>query len=96
MPRYLATFDPDFERRDGAARGIAAALQKLGVTVHIERGADAQAYTVTHNATIYVIDPEARLAAVFGPPHDAHAIASDYERIRQLPQRLRRATPSVP
>jgi protein SCO1 len=89
---YLASFDSAFEGATAAPDVLAPLLQSLGVAVHIEKGADGRAYTVTHSATIYVVGPDAKLAAVFSPPHDPMAIANDLPRIRSLYQRRSRAS----
>jgi protein SCO1 len=89
---YLASFDSKFEGATAPSPVLAPLLQSLGVAVHIEKGADDRGYTVTHSATIYVVDPDAKLAAVFGPPHDPTAIANDLVRIRRLYQRRPRAS----
>lgn len=95
IKRYLAAFDPDFVGATAPLETLEPLLKKLGVAVHAEPSADAQGYTVTHSATVFVIDPEAKLAALFSPPLDAHAIARDFERIRRLPRAARRATQSA-
>jgi len=35
------------------------------------------AYTVTHSETLYVLDPQARLYAVFTDPKDDYALLRD-------------------
>jgi hypothetical protein len=36
---------------------------------------------VDHTAAIFLVDPDASMAAVFGAPHNAEIIAEDYRRI---------------
>jgi protein SCO1/2 len=79
---YLRNFDAQFIGVTGSDEALEPLVQTLGVTVHkIET--DGQHYNVVHNGTIYVIDPDAALMAVFGgSSHDTQAIVSDYLRIR--------------
>lgn len=57
-------------------------LRKLtsGLGIYFEKSAavaDDQNYSVDHSAVVLVIDPRARLHALFSAPHTADAIASD-------------------
>jgi len=63
------------------APGHAEALQReLGAA--LGRAAPAgTGYTVEHSATLYLLDTRGRLAAVFTPPLEATALASDLRRI---------------
>jgi cytochrome oxidase Cu insertion factor (SCO1/SenC/PrrC family) len=36
---------------------------------------------VDHSAAVFLVDPDARVAALFNTPHEAGAIARDYRRI---------------
>ena len=38
-------------------------------------------YAVDHSAAIFLVDPQARVSALFGGPHDSAVIARDYRRI---------------
>ena len=38
-------------------------------------------YAVDHSAAVFLVDPDGRVAALFGTPHEAGAIARDYRRI---------------
>lgn len=44
-----------------------------------ESGSDD--YTVDHSASIFLIDPQAAMRALFSPSHSAQAIADDYRRV---------------
>lgn len=81
LERYVAHFDPSFTGITGSAESIEVLTRDLGVAVIIGPPAADGSYAVDHTAAIFLIDPEARLAAVFGTPHESGAIASDYRRI---------------
>jgi cytochrome oxidase Cu insertion factor (SCO1/SenC/PrrC family) len=38
-------------------------------------------YALDHSAAVFLVDPDARVAALFNTPHEAGAIARDYRRI---------------
>ena len=66
-----ATADvPTLER---FARSLSLVFTKVPAAV----GAPADAYAVDHSATLVVLDPQARMAAIVQPPFDARAIAAD-------------------
>ena len=82
---YLRNFDARFVGAVGSDPALEPLIQMLGVTVH-KVETDGEHYNVVHNGTVYVIDPDAALAAIFGgSSHDAEAIVSDYLRIRGAP-----------
>ncbi|HEY7673422.1 MAG TPA: SCO family protein [Gammaproteobacteria bacterium] len=79
---YLRNFDAQFVGAVGSDAALEPLIQALGVTVHrVET--DGEHYNMVHNGTVFVIDPNAALVAIFGgTSHDAGAIVSDYLRIR--------------
>lgn len=79
--RYVAHFDPSFAGATGTRESIDALAAALGVAVIIGPPAADGSYSVDHSAAIFLVDPEARIAALFGTPHEAQAIARDYRRI---------------
>jgi len=81
LARYVAHFDPAFTGITGSDRSIEVLTRQLGVAVIIGPPAADGSYAVDHSAAIFLIDPEARLIAVFGTPHEAGAIARDYRSI---------------
>jgi len=81
LARYVAHFDAGFEGVTGSAAAINAWTRSLGVAVVIGPPAPDGSYSVDHSAAIFLVDPEARAAALFGSPHEAGAIARDYRRI---------------
>jgi len=94
---YLDSFDTSFRGLTGPPEAMAPWLTALGVSVHAQRAADGQPYSVTHNSTIYVVGPGTELLAVFSAPHDAAIIAADFLKIRQhyLHDRSRSSDPST-
>jgi protein SCO1/2 len=81
LARYVAHFDPAFMGVTGSPEAIAALTGALGVAVIIGPAASDGSYTVDHSAAIFLVDPEGRVTALFGAPHESAGIARDYRRI---------------
>lgn len=81
LARYVAHFDPSFTGVTGNQGAIDVLVRDLGVAVMIGVPAADGSYTVDHSAAVFLIDPDAAYAALFGAPHDAGTIARDYRRI---------------
>ena len=81
LAQYVAHFDASFEGVTGSTAAIEAWTRALGVAVIIGPASAEGSYSVDHSAAIFLVDPEARAAALFGTPHEAGAIARDYRRI---------------
>ncbi len=81
LAKYVPYFDPGFIGLTAADQpSIEALAKKLGVAVVIPPTADGN-YTVDHSAALFVVDPQARLAAVLTGPFSAGDLQSDFLRI---------------
>jgi protein SCO1/2 len=81
LARYLAHFDPSFTGVTGEPAALDALAGTLGVAVIVGPADDDGNYAVDHSAAVFLVDPKARVVALFTTPHDASAIARDYRRI---------------
>jgi protein SCO1/2 len=80
IARYLSAFDADIHGMTGTPEAVAALTDALGIAV--ARVDDTRGgYTMDHSAALLLLDADARLVAVFTPPHDARAIAADVRAI---------------
>lgn len=77
---YVAHFRPGTLGATGAPAAVAALMAELGAFA--ERRELAAGYLIDHSAAVWLVDPAARLAGVFTPPHDPDAIAADLRRLR--------------
>ncbi|MGH8502668.1 MAG: SCO family protein [Gammaproteobacteria bacterium] len=80
---YVKFFNPAFTGVTGSQRELIHLTRELGIihtTLSYPQGADN--YLVDHSASILLIDPEGKLAAVFSVPHRAQTIASDFHKLR--------------
>lgn len=84
-PEVLARYVSHFDRSFGGITGDTQSLQQLtgdlGVAVFIGAPDAAGNYAVDHSAAVFLIDPDAAFAALFGAPHDAAVMARDYRRL---------------
>ena len=77
---YVAHFRPGTLGATGEPAAVAALMSELGA--YAARRELAAGYLIDHSAAVWLVDPEARLAGVFTPPHDPDAIAADLRRLR--------------
>jgi len=82
LAAYVRFFSPTFGAVTGPPAEIDELTRKLGVPV-MRVALDEQTYTIDHGASVFLVDPQARLRALFSSPHDAKVIAADYRRIVQ-------------
>jgi len=79
---YVEAFDADFLGATANEATLAPLITALGVSVHKEIHGDT-VYNVVHNGTVYVLDADARWAAIFGgSEHRAADIVTDYRALR--------------
>jgi protein SCO1/2 len=81
LGQYVGHFDASFTAATGSREAIESLTRALGVAVIIGAPAADGSYSVDHSAAVFLVDPQARVAALFGAPHEAAAIARDYRRI---------------
>jgi len=81
LGRYVAHFDPRFLGVTGPPASLEVLTRDLGVAFSIGTPTADGSYSVDHTAAIFLIDPDAAFAGVFGSPQVADAIARDYRSI---------------
>jgi len=75
---YVGFFNPTFVGATGTHAELQRLTRQLGVLYQrAPESGSAVGYLVDHTATLLLIDPEGRLAALFSAPHDAAAMAAD-------------------
>lgn len=73
---YTSYFSPRIVAASGTKPELDAFTRQLGV-LYAKVSLDGADYTIDHSTQIMLIDPQARLAAIFRPPHDAAGIVAD-------------------
>jgi protein SCO1/2 len=78
LKEYVRYFNPAFVGATGPHAELQRLTRQLGVMYQRAPGEEsALGYLVDHTASMLLIDPQARLTALFSTPHDAVAIAAD-------------------
>jgi protein SCO1/2 len=79
---YLGAFSRDFIGARGEDAQLAPLLKSLGAIAERVRLPDGN-YTMDHSATLYLLDSQARLAAVFSPPFKTAQLTADLQKIAE-------------
>jgi protein SCO1/2 len=87
LKEYVRYFDPAFRGATGPHAALQQLTSQLGVVYRRADAGSALGYLVDHSATLVLLDPQARLAAIFGAPHDPAAIARDLAALAGRPAR---------
>jgi protein SCO1/2 len=83
MESYVTYFHKDMIGVTGDESEITNLTRPLGIlAVKTTDPNDPDNYLVDHSASILLVDPQGRLTAVFGAPHDPTRIAQDFETLR--------------
>lgn len=80
LSAYLGAFGGDFIGARGDEAALAPLLKSLNA-IAIRQALPDGTYTMDHSATLYLIDTQARLAAVFSPPFKTSDLTADLHRI---------------
>ncbi|MEI8297598.1 MAG: SCO family protein [Pseudomonadota bacterium] len=88
LARYVPHFDPTFVGVSGTDAALQAWARALGAMYAAEPAQDG-AYRVDHSAALFLIDPSARLLAVYPATPSAASLAADYAHL----VRTRNGTP---
>lgn len=75
---YLAGFDPGIIGLTGDEAALSPLLHALGAIAERVALPDGS-YTMDHTATLYLLDRQGRMAAVFSPPFAAAGLRADLE-----------------
>jgi protein SCO1 len=83
LAEYVPFFHPEFRGLNVADQHLPELTRGFGVA-YFYSALGEDSYTVDHTASLFLVDPQARLAAVFPTPHTADGIATDMRRILKL------------
>lgn len=82
LAQYVRYFNPRFLGATGSHGELRKLTRDVGVLYQrVDNQDTAMGYLVDHSASILLLDPQARLVAIFSPPHDARAMAEDFAAI---------------
>lgn len=78
LKSFVSYFDPSFLGATGPHPELQRLTSQLGVMYQRSgEGDSALGYLVDHSATLLLIDPKGRRAAVFSAPHEPEGLAGD-------------------
>ncbi len=82
LKSYVGYFNPEFQVATGDHGQLEALTRQLGMIYRIEaHEPGARGYAVDHSASLLLIDPQARLRAVFPAPHEVGGIVADLAKL---------------
>ncbi len=82
LKEYVTYFDAGFSGVTGNTAQLDAITRQMGALYVIHSGESEEYYLVSHNSTIFVVDPRGRLYGRFPPPHAPLEIAEAFIKIR--------------
>ena len=82
LKEYASYFNPEFLGVTGNKTQIDAFTRQMGTLYALHNEESQEDYSVTHNSTIFLIDPQGRLYGRFPQPHVAREIADTFVKIR--------------
>jgi protein SCO1/2 len=83
LGRYVSSFGADFIGLTGSAPEIVNATRAFGVaSARVDLGGGN--YTMDHSATVFALDSNARIVAIFTPPLRADALARDLAKLANV------------
>ena len=84
LAKYVNYFDQDFIGVTGEVAEIDRFAQQMNAAYVKEAETAPGQYLITHASSIFLVDPQVRLYAVFSQPHDPATIVDQYQLIRDL------------
>lgn len=84
LSAYVKFFSPSFLGITAPQELTDKFARQMGVPVMVT-ALDDGSYTVDHSASIFLVDPDGALRALFSTPHDPRRIADDYRKVVALP-----------
>ena len=81
LAEYVPYFNSDFTGVTGSIENLQVLTKSLGIAFGKEGDTESEEYEVFHSSRIMLIDPEARLKALFSSPHGVNQIVYDYSKI---------------
>ena len=79
---YLKYFDETFVGATGSKSAIDQVTGQFNAGYIKEAETQSGEYLVSHTSSIFLVDPDTHLVAVFAPPHDPDTIVEQYRLVR--------------
>ena len=86
LEKYVTAFNKNFIGATGQKKQISNLARQLGASYDVEDDGKSKNYGVSHTDVIFIVDPDARFAAILTPPHQASRIESRLRLLMQVEQ----------
>lgn len=84
---YTTYFNPQFVGVTGTPEELSQLAQQCLVAYRRAPGQGSETtYSIDHSSNVILIDPQARLRAIFRPPHTPEVLVADFRKIRAYTQ----------
>ena len=81
LREYVAYFDPELHGLTGSPQELAELAAAAETVFDVPEGEDADNYLVSHSSNVVLLDPRARVHAVFAPPHEPATLAAEFTKV---------------
>ena len=82
LAQYVTYFNEDFIGLGGTIGQVNSLTKQIGVAFFHNIEEDSENYLVDHSASIFLIDPKARMVGKISPPHQAEQITQQFKQIK--------------
>jgi protein SCO1/2 len=84
IAQYVRHFDERFIGLGGTLAQVQGLTAQLGIAFYHDQPTTDGDYLVDHSASVFLLDPEARLVSILPAPHDADRIIAKFRQIRSF------------
>ena len=84
LAQYVAYFNEAFIGLGGSIEQISSLTKQIGIAFFLNKTEGTDNYEVDHSASIFLIDPKARLVGKISPPHQAEQITEKFNLIKEF------------
>ena len=84
LASYVAYFNKDFIGLGGSTEMVNSLTRQIGIAYYLNNQEASDNYLVDHSASIFLIDPKARMVGKLSPPHDTEKIINQFKKITQF------------
>ena len=84
LAQYVRHFHERFIGLGGTLEQVQGLTAQLGIAFYHDAPAPDGSYLVDHSASVFLLDPEARLVSIFPAPQDADRILAKFRQIRSF------------
>ncbi len=84
LASYVSYFNKDFIGLGGNAEMVNSLTSQIGIAYYLNKQEAEDNYLVDHSASVFLIDPEARMVGKLSPPHVTEKIINQFKTIRSF------------